>query len=72
MFKGRSVFMRHLKDKVGHKKHLNDQEFLRTYRIRRKSSQQIVDEIKDREHFINPKKTSKENEEKVQDVSLDN
>lgn len=36
-FKGRSVFMRHLKDHVGNKKYLNDQEFLRAYRMSRDS-----------------------------------
>ena len=70
VFKGRSIFIRHLKDKVGRKKHLNDLAFLRTYRMSRKSSQQIVNEIKDNEHFINKKKSSKESEEKEQEHLL--
>ena len=66
IFKGRSVFMRHLKDKVGQKMCLNDQEFLRTCRMSRKAFQKVVDEIKDHKHFINPKKTAEQNEEKGQ------
>ena len=36
-YKGRSVFMRHLHDKVGRKKYMNDREFLQTYRMSRKA-----------------------------------
>ena len=37
VYKGRSVFMRHLHDKVGEKEYMNEKEFLRTYRMNRRS-----------------------------------
>ena len=70
VYKGRSVFMRHLHDKVGEKEHMNEKEFLRTYRMNRRNFNKMVDELKDHHNFINSKKTAKENKEKLEEHLL--
>ena len=70
VYKGRSVFMRHLHDKVGEKEYMNEKEFLRTYRMNRRNFNKMVDELKDHHNFINCKKTAKENKEKLEEHLL--
>lgn len=70
IYKGRSVFLRHLHEKVGRKKYMNDREFLRTYRMSRKNFNKLVQELKTHHNFCNPKKTPEENEVKTQEHLL--
>ena len=68
--KCRSVFMRHLHDRVGKKEHTNEKEFLRAYRMNRKSFKKMVDELKCHHTFINGKRTENQNKEKLEEHLL--
>ena len=55
IYKGPSVFIRHLKGKVGRKYYFNDKEFLRTYRMGRDTFKKLCDEIADHPNFTSGK-----------------
>ena len=56
IYKGPSVFIRHLKGKVGRKHYFNDKEFLRTHRMGRDAFKKLCDEIADHPNFTSGKK----------------
>ena len=51
IYRDRSIFMRHPKDKAGEKQHMSDKDFLRTNRMSRKVLKNLADKLKDRRHF---------------------
>ena len=67
---GRSVFLRHLRGKVGAQKRMSDREFLRSCRMNRKSFKKLAKELKSHHNFNNPKKTPEKNEVKTQEHLL--
>ena len=70
MCKGPSVFIRHLKGKVGRKYYFNDKEFLRTHRMGRETFKKLCNEIADHPNFTSGKKSDKQKKEHVREHLL--
>ena len=60
------VLMHNLHDKAGAKECTSEKEFLRTYRMNRKSFKNMVNELKEHYAFINGQNPTKENKETLE------
>ena len=49
---------------------MNDKEFLRMYRMSRKTFRKVVDKLKNHHNFINSNKTLEENKQKLEENLL--
>ena len=64
------VLMHNLHDKAGAKECTSEKEFLRTYRMNRKSFKNMVNELKEHYAFINGQNPTKENKETLEEHLL--